>query len=425
MKQPIPELDIGDPFVHFAKQAYRNANRFGVPSEFIDESIAIVRGAFGDDWLQSQFDKSEKELPVLLLRRHPLMECFTIAGEEQIKEVMELAVYLKHLSKVKNVDYVIAQMRDKYHSGLLQLAYAYRFLKLGAADLTLEPPSSRGRKSDIRFELLNMPILVECYIPKAKENNSSLELHHSVGPIADALKGKQGAYRVCIRLKSSIDAKDRKRIERAVISMVHALGDPEQMEKSDESADILIEPVADGADEVDFPQGSGPWRMYGGADWSAHFGYCTRQEIQETRNGLDRRYKMGSRLFVWRPPGEKGEPSLEQRVERLERKISRKLSQANPRDKATKRILIISVEEGKHENYDHLRVCNELHPRILRRHSNVFLVILTARVWTTENDYRYPAISLCGPGENSILSLALVKELSALEQRHDILGDWR
>jgi hypothetical protein len=134
---------------------------------------------------------------------------------------------------------------------------------------------------------------------------------------------------------------------------------------------------------------------------------------------------MGSRLFVWRPPEEKGEPSLEQRVEHLARKISRKLSQASPGDKVTRRILIISVEEGKHENYDHLRVCDELHPRILQRHSNVFLVILTARVWTTENDYRYPAISLCGPGENAIPSLALVKELSALEQRHDILGDWR
>jgi hypothetical protein len=424
MKEPIKELDIGDPFDHLAKQSFRNAARFGFPSQFINEAIAIVRSAFGQDWLHGMFEKSRKDMPVILQSKHPLVGCFTVAGENQIAEVMELAVYLKHLAKVKNLDYVITQMKEKFDSGLLQLAYAYRFLKLGATDLELEPASNKGRKGDIFCKLENLPCMVECYVPRSKNEDTSLELHHSVGTIFEALKAKNGIYRVTIKLKKSISAKDRKLIEGKIISMINNIQREEPAEEVNELAEIAIQNISKMEAETDFPTLPGLWTVYRGADWGVHECYVDRREIQNIRDGLDSHRRTGNRIFVWRTEAEKKHLSVEDRVVQLTKKISKKLHQAKHIDGSTKRVVVVSVAEGKHEDDDDLRICNELRERIVLGHSNVFMVILTSRVWMLQNRYKYVGACLFGKGLDYVPSEALFKKLNVFEQKHDILQDW-
>lgn len=424
MKKPVKELDIGDPFDHFAKQAFRNATKSRFPIQFINEAIAIVRTAFGENWVRKMFEKNRGATPIRPLSKHPLADCFTIAGESQIAEVLELAIYLKKLAKVRNIDYVITQMKDKYYSGLLQLAYAYRFLRIGASELELEPPTSKGKKADIFLKFENLPCLVECYIPRSKIVETSIELEYSIYPIFDALKSKKGIYRVSIRLKKSIRPRDRKEIEKKVIELVNNINGQESVKTEDDLAEILIENISKMREETDFPNQRGPWKVYGGADWGVNQSFADLQKIQGIRDGLKDERKRGNRIFVWRPEAEKKRDSLEERINTLTKKISKKLTQVKSEGSKTKRIIIVSVGEGKHQNRDDLKICTELGRRIVIGHSNVLMLILTSRVWSIRHRHKYAGVSSFGAGLNLVPVQSLFKKLSVLEDEHDILEDW-
>ena len=86
---------------------------------------------------------------------------------------MELAIYLKQLFQVAGLHDVIRsslRANNKFNSALLQLAWAYRFRKLGA-EIQLEPPAASGQ-GDILITWRNKKYTVECYIEKEA---SSLE----------------------------------------------------------------------------------------------------------------------------------------------------------------------------------------------------------------------------------------------------------
>jgi len=424
MKEPMNELDIGDPFDHFAKQAFRNAKRFRFPLRFINESIAIVRNAFGEIWLRGMFGRDRGATPVALHSKHPLADCFAVAGENQIAEILELAVYLKHLAGVKNLEYVITQMKDKYYNGLLQLAYAYRFSKIGASNIELEPKANKGKRGDIYFEFYDSPCMVECYIPRSSRLDTSIELHHSVRAIFDALESKDGIYRVSIRLKKSISPLDRKQIHAKVIELIHTIHRQEHMEIEDDIAKILIENISKSEVETDFPTSRGHWTVYGGADWGINQYWTDRGGIQDIRDGLEKRTQRGNRIFVWRSPGEKKRMSLQERVDGLTKKMTKKLAQTKLADEQTKRIIIVSIGEGKHEDPDDIRICQEVGRRISIDHSNLFMIILTSRVWTIQSRYRYVSVILYSQGLDYHPSKTLFERLNEFEGRHDIFEDW-
>jgi len=423
MKEPVDELDIGDPFDHFAKQAFSNAKRFGLPSSFINESIAIVMGAFGEDWLRTMFVKDRSSTPVIPASRHPLADCFAIAGKNQIAEILEIAVYLKHLAQVKNVNHVITQMKDKYYSGFLQLAYAYRFSKIGARNIELEPKTNKGKRGDIYFEFNNFPCIVECYIPHTSKLDTSIELYHSFGAIFDALISKDGIYRVSIKLKKSINSRDRKLIQSKIIGLINIMHGEEPVETEDEIANILIENISKADVEADFPTSPNHWTVYGDADLCAHQYWTDRAGIQAIRDDLEKHRRRGNRIFVWRPPSEKKKILLQERVDVLVKKMSKKLAQIKPVDEQTKRLIVVSVGEGKHERDDDIRISQEVGRKISIDHSNLFMIILTSRVWTKQNRHRYVSVILYSRGIDYYSSKELFEKLSEFEEKYDLFQE--
>src|SRR6266508_2196310 len=121
MPEDYPELEIGDPFDFFIRQAHRLSRTLFLPIENVAEVVEIVRGAFGDAWIRGKVESRTQGTP-LPEYTHTLGRCFGIAGDSQVVSVFEIAVYLKHLCRVYNLQQVIDNMRAQWGAGLLQLA---------------------------------------------------------------------------------------------------------------------------------------------------------------------------------------------------------------------------------------------------------------------------------------------------------------
>ncbi|HYM40712.1 MAG TPA: hypothetical protein VEY12_11335, partial [Thermoplasmata archaeon] len=392
---------------------------------FIPEAIDIVKGGFEEEWLR-QRAHAKTRATALPFSDHPLGDCFAVAGPNQIVEILELAVYIKRLVRAPRLETVLHAMREQYGPGLLQLAYAYRFQRLGASAVELEPAAAGGRQADISFDLSRVPYLVECYIPEVRDRNTSHELHYSTGAIFDALS-ERGARirRVCIRLTRPINAADRKRIERVTIAAIRTMGDASRVDAQDEAALISVEGVSDMAVDTDFPRPgerrSGRW-LYGDADWSMDEQLVPDAKIPDVRRGKAP-FPSGNRIFVWRAPGEERSQSFEQRVEELVDKISGKLAQTRRHD-GPGRIIVASIPEALDRDAETMRLMTEIQNQLLRKHRGVAALLLTTRVWTTQKRHQYQGFVLFGE-EGQRLPKEVFDRLQELEGEADILEDWR
>lgn len=424
---PHPVLEIGDPFLFMERQAYAMQTELRLPTDFIPAAIDIVKGAFGEEWLRDRAHAKTRATPIPL-SDHPLGTCFAVAGPTDIVEILELAVYIKRLARVPRLDVVVRAMRDRYGPGLLQLAYAYRFQRLGATSLELEPEAAGGRYADISFELSGAPYLVECYIPEVKHEDSSQELQYSTKTIFDALGQRANRLaRVCIRLRRPINAEDRKRIQQVTVGAIRTMGDRALVEVQDEAAAISIEDISDMTTDTDFPRPGQPRgssaRLYGDAFWGMSEESVAVGEIPAIRRGAASAPKPSNRVFVWRASEEEIPQPFEARVKELVEKISDKLAQTR-RDDDTRRIVVASIPEAVDPDSGARRLVRSVYDRLLPKHRGVAAVVLTARVWTTAKRHQYRGFVLFGE-EGQRLPIDSFNRLQELEGEADILQDWR
>ncbi len=158
MAHKFPSIE--DPFERWVTRAVGAAKHLNLPLAFIEEAAAIIRSAFGEEWIRQSLARPTYT-PIISLHRHPVLDGLATAGPSQCVELLELAVYLKRLVGVRNLERVVKAMRKQYAPGFLQLAYAYRFLKVGATGMILEPSAESGRLADIACNLLGRRYLVE------------------------------------------------------------------------------------------------------------------------------------------------------------------------------------------------------------------------------------------------------------------------
>jgi hypothetical protein len=131
-----------------------------------NEILAVVQNAFGKEWLDEKIKEREKGT-TLNSSRHPLAGMFLVPGETQIRAMFELGIYLKELALVPCLNDVMRQLKNKddFENTLIQLAYGFRFSKIGATDLAFEPDVDDGRKADILFKFDGQQYLAECFRP--------------------------------------------------------------------------------------------------------------------------------------------------------------------------------------------------------------------------------------------------------------------
>lgn len=426
---PSKVFDTGDPFEYWIKQAYKFEKEINLPADFATEAIAIIKGAFGEQWIRDELKRRDRSAPFLRLREHPIANCFTSPAEPQLVKIFELAIYIKKLIRCRELYQVIKQMKDEnqFATGLLQLAFAYRFQKLDAKNIELEPDADKGRKGDIYFEYGGNKFMVECYIPHTSSTmRTSFELHNSIGPIFDVIDKYKLILRVSIKLKRSITVIDRREIEKTVTHLIDKIGDQKHISTEVDSANITIDNIQDLKEDNDFPKSKNKdMDLYGGADWGVNQQRVHIEQIQNARDGKLANTKRLSRVLVWEPECEKKEPDILERVEELTDKIEKKLSQTKKSEKSIKRLLIVGITEARDKkNKNVLLAFRKIQHNIVRAHLDVAGVFMASRNWTTRSRYQYSGILLTGRAKDS-LAERFFEEFNILEADVDLLEDWR
>lgn len=424
MDEIFPHID--DPFERWITRAIGLAPSLHLPLDFIEEAAAIVRSAFGEEWIRKSLARPT-HTPLVRIYRHPVLDAFSAPGPNQCVELLELAVYLKRLIGVKNLEQVIKSMKSQYAPGLLQLAHAYRFLRLGAVNMLLEPSVEGGRLADIAFDLMGRNYLVECYIPRSSHVGQSLdEMQRVAKPVMQAFSKLERKLRLSIRLQRSIGAVERRAVQRLALETVKALGASMSVEQEDANAKILLEDIGAEQADDDFPKKGEGFHLYGGADWGICSSPSTIGSLVETiQTGKEHEtLGRGSRLFLWAPPEERREPSSEERVLELVRKIDDKLSQTRDSRRQALRIVIVKApSEALAKDQEATEICSRIQHEIIPRHDRVAAIFITARAWTPDQRYRYFGKILLGKrGEELVPSLVLA--LNVDERFKDILTDY-
>jgi hypothetical protein len=411
------------PLDHWTYRGYRRATDLGICSEFIEEARDIVVGAFGRDWLTEQLSQAPQGFR-LVYDGHPLVESFLVAGDPQIVEVIELAVYLKRLAGVRRLDQVVTMMRQRgqFESSMMQLAYAYRFQKAGA-QVELEPDATAGRRSDIGLLLDGHRFLAECYVPTSGRKSALSEIvDYSVPKLFRAAKHHGIKARIRIVFSREPRPGERTVLERSIRDAISQVATDQCLSVDVSWATISVSDISGVDPDPDYPdpQGAEPTLMPEDGDAILSEISVDPRDVERVKDGSAVFMARGSR-FIFKWPQLKS-TSIDERVEELKDKFDEKLQQT--KKEGAGRILIAQVKEGQEMNAEDEEVARRLQERLLGRHKRIGALILTSRKWTTANRYRYHGYVLYGPSGLSVLRRA-VRVLSETDGSGDVLNDWR
>lgn len=421
--QAIRELDIGDPRDHWISQSHQLASKLSLPVDFINETRDIVEGAFGCDWLSEIFGKPRSKHTLVPKAHHHLDTLFGVAGECQVVELIELAVYLKRLAICPNVADVINVMKNHYATGFLQLAYAYRFQRAGAENIELEPPTDRG-KSDIFFVYGNQPFLVECYVPSIADKTNSIEnLRKCSGMVFRACDANSDQLRVSIRLKQSISVQQGKQLGWWLANQIRRCTSG-HLTAEHEFAQCDVKPVESSDDETDCPRPMNPQELRDAPDIVISPYSVPVSDIEKVRLGEPVRRRDGSRLLIWRPESERKELTEAEYIEELDKRISEKLKQTKRKSDNPARLVIAQVAKFMGDEDRALRVSRKLQQNLMPRYENVSAILLVQRSWVRESRYQFHGVILGGRRATSCPE-KLFEIINTQEQNEDILADWR
>lgn len=424
-------FDIGDPFEFWAQQACKLSDKLGISAQFTDEALAIVKGAFGEAWLRKIIVDRNKGGFLIPMPKHPLAMRFLAPRESEIIEIYELAVYIKRLLRVKNIDKVLTAMKACYSPGRMQLAFGYRFLKLGATHMEFEPEAKGGRLGDIFFELDGNPFMVECYIPRGKKRKDSCkELQFSAHPIFNAIDSADKTLRVFIALKQTVGPKERKEIEKMVVNIAKRPLLNKTVQVENDFAKVTIDDIKDMKKDNDFFLPPEPFRLYGNADFGVRNQKVerNREAILAVREGTYKYQGIHSRILVKVPESERKEIPEQERIQNLTKKLKKKLPQTKTQGGNERRIVIAQIPEGRKavgEKDDRsAHICREVQQRIVTEHSNVSVLFLCRRTWTTRMRYVYIGVIALGKPQD-VLSESILHKLNDMEYNADWLSDWK
>lgn len=412
------------PLDNWTYHAHRRAQLLQLPVDFIEEAREIVVGALGPTWVEDQLQRGSPSIIGLVKPPHPVIHDIRVAGDCQIVGVFELAVYLKRLVTVPGFHATVAMLRsrDQFATTLMQLAYAYRFKKAGI-DVSLEPDTDEGRKGDIGLRVSGNPILAECYVPEFEEKEGVLleVVEYSTKKIAMAAKARGIIARIRLRLLRVPTPDERRQIERISVELLNTVAPGGEEKQVKDFVEISVEDITKAEMDPDWPdlgddEPSGPDL----ADWVLSEKTWVTKGVDAVKDGTATPVSRGSRILIHRPP--RTLLSIQERVAELESRFSPKLTQVRSSDSG--RMLIACVREAGGMNDRDLEVARLLGQRLVTKHERIGEVILTSRVWTTKNRFRFQGIVLHGVKE-ARLPQDVFNTITRIDHKEDLIQDWR
>lgn len=410
------------PLAHWTYHAYRRAKELGLPVRFIEEARDIVVGAFGSHLLERHF-RQPRSGAIFVDPAHPVVHAFKVAGDPQIVEIMELAVYLKRLAGVVGFNAVAAMMREAslFETTRLQLAYAYRLGRAGT-EILLEPSAQGGRRADIEIRRGQRRYMAECYVPDVGKQNVRLtELAEFLLPkIIKAAKHHRITVRVSVRFARELEPSERRQVEAWARDAIEEVVTTGFASRESEFCTLRVQNISGRAFDSDFPdplvdQPSVPATE---ADFVGSECTVEADEWDAVKDGKARTKQRGSRvLFKW--PRTSAEMAVD-RVSELAGRFVAKLRQT--RVEGAGRLLIAQVPEAHTITPADLEIARRLGERLVSDGKEFSALILTARVWTDASRYRCRRIIIEGPGIDAFPS-ELRRSLEEVDHGGDLLQD--
>jgi len=285
LKNRIEKED--SPFDLFNSNALKLMIDLDLTADFINESLSIIKNTFSES-LIGDYINTKKRGTIIPYCKHPLGNLFQVAGENQIVELMELAVYLKKLFQIPNLDKVIENMKaeELYLHCFLQLSFAYRFKLLGAKKMKFEPSVSKGRLGDISFRLEGHDYMVDCYVPNINEIDSSHEIDYSLNSILNSIG--EGNIVILLKLKKPVTVEIRKKIKKSIIEAVSLIGkNKNKIKINNQFSNITIKSITRDQQRIYIPRMNkiGRTVFYENADWAVASSYVPKERLEDIRLG--------------------------------------------------------------------------------------------------------------------------------------------
>jgi hypothetical protein len=400
-----------EPVPFFRLKALHLASALGLPVHVVDERINVLIGALTADWLNEAATDVPSSTP-LPIARHPLGHIVAVAGEHQVREALELGEYLTVLQDVPGISRAIAQLKSQYYQTVCQMAIAARIRAAGGLEMRLEPPAAEGRLSDIRFALREVTFQVECFRPTYPQvdeaANERVRLGHG---ILDAVDSQDVVVSVALALEDAVTPSLRRELASEAGLMARAL-------EEEVGRDPLVYPTYLHQGEfgaLSVSRGM-PARAGSPPRWVCHPGFPEQTGNPElflrtglvptaaitsvtgaTADGVGTRH-----IAVWGPPQEaEGDP--DKAIERIGRKIERKLVQARA-GTAVQRLLVVDAAETRLVGDSGTDRARRLKGKIVDAHEGVAGLIMLWRHWRPHlGRYGYDVVPLLRSGGSADL----------------------
>jgi hypothetical protein len=332
------------------------------------------------------------------------------------------------LLNVEGLKDVISALRgdDTYESALLQLAFAYRFQKMGA-HISLEPAAARGRRGDISLLWQDQTYMVECYVPRMRTDQDLLRdvYAYSLEKVTTAASEAGKVIRALIHFTSYPDTSQRQEIEQATIRLIKDVPPRSSRRISVSCAEVEVQEITGQPDE-DFledgtPNEHGPYfSLAGGVMVESETDVET---ILRPRGWWSPPMPKRSRVF-WSLPPRQSESLADRSSDLSDRIAKRKLRQTRAEGGTAKRIVIAQIPEVREQDELARRVARGVQQRLMPRHEGIAVIILTARVWAHARRFRYLAYLLQGVDRDNILH-EIYRKIGYIDFTFDVLHDWR
>lgn len=388
------------------------------------EAVAILEGAFGREWLHEIAKQPNRAmLTADDPSRHPLGYWIATPSPSHVASVVELAVYLRRCAPVPKVNDLLPMLRNARQFGraFVQLAFGYRFLKLGVSNLEFEPSTDGGRRADHLFVSNGTPYLVECYEPEEDRHPVYSDLiNHSPSAICDAANHFKRRVIAQIEVDSFdvLDAPKRKAIERDARNLISQLTDGgTEISGGTGYAVRVMDTVGRSSDWVETLAKS----LARPGDWVVNHGFVPRAQVA----GIPRGEPRDHIRLSWVVVTIKNKPDPMDELSELARKVDNKVSQVRRRAERAKGIILVKSWLGRSGGLGKpgaIRVLNDIKSRVLLGHSDLAGVLVIERAHDQEDRPYFGGVWL--EGRDGAPLAELFERLRQNESARGVLDDW-
>lgn len=388
------------------------------------EVVAILEVAFGKDWLRQVAQRPNRAfLTGDDPSRHPLGGWISAPSATSVASVVELAVYLRHCARAPRLDEVLSMLRnaEQFGRAFVQLAFGYRFLRLGVSQFEFEPPTDGGRRADHLFISGETPYLVECYEPEsARYAGHSDLINHSLGAVWNAADYHKRRVIAKVGLDSleAVDATMRKAIEQDVRTLVGRLADGTSERSVGNGYEVV---VIDTANLSAADTEKTAWSLAGPGDWIVNQKLVPRAQVP----GIPRGLPTTDIRLSWVVVTVKRRSNPIEEVTNLAEKVQRKVSQVRRRAVGAKGIILVKSwigRSGALGKSEALPVLEEIRSKVLVPRSDLAGVLLIERGHDHDSRPFFGGVWL--EGRDGAALDDFFDRLQRREAERNVLDDW-